>query len=69
MNMVLGGLPEISERQILTNSHTLMELQTILKKSCEQLALYPKVVPRRIANFLYPEVFLNAQDLYLSTLL
>ena len=46
-----------------------MELQVIFKKTCEQLANYTKVTPRKIANFVFPEVFMNPGDEYMFTLI
>lgn len=46
-----------------------MELQVMFQRASEQLALYSKVTPRKTANFLFPEVFLNPSDNYMFMLI
>lgn len=68
--IALCELPEMSERQHLANSLTLMELQLLFRQTCEQLAMYPpSTTPRQLAQYLFPEVLLHYSERYMATLL
>ena len=71
INIVLGDSPEIVYRQNIANSLTLLQLQNILTHCAREIALYPDLKPQTpltVANLLYPEVFLQLTDTYISTL-
>jgi len=70
--LVLCDVPELVFRQHFVNTKTLMQLQNIFTKCCRELALYPDYQPQTPLNMgyhLYPELFLEKSDKYISTLI
>lgn len=64
-------MPVRSYRQWIANTHTLMELQEIFKVVCHRLPRYKNISfnPYQMATFIYPEVFLKINDIYMGTVL
>ena len=70
--MVLCDVPELVFRQNFVNSKTLMQIQNIFTKCCRELSLYPDYRPQSPMNMgyhLFPELFLEKSDKYISTVI
>jgi hypothetical protein len=63
--IVLCDLPDLVFRQSIVNSLTLYQLQSILTSSSKELIFHPDLSPQtpmKMAQLLYPDVFLNKTD-------
>lgn len=63
--IVLCDMPDLVFRQSIANSLTLFQLQSILASCSKEMMFHPDLSPRnpmKMANLLYPEVFLEKSD-------
>jgi hypothetical protein len=69
--LYFGEMPMRSYREWLANSHTLAELQSILKTASQQLPKHQPLfsTPYQMATFIDPDRFLKPNDIYMATLI
>lgn len=70
--MVLADLPEITSRKNLSHKLNRSQLAEILKIASRECAYNPDIVPNTpylCAQKIYPEIFLEESDQYISTLI